>query len=70
MPVPMTLPVPPEPLAYIEVVPVGAVWRMTSTDGLFSGLFRDRTTAVRHARREADWHPGHIVVVHDESLKA
>ena len=59
---------PPVPPAIIEVAPIGTGWTMTSSDGLFFGLFRDRTSAVRHAFDEADGHPGHVVIVRDESL--
>lgn len=54
-----------EPPAIIEVQPAGEVWRLTSSDGLFSGTFRDRTSAVRYAEDEADGHPGHVVIVRD-----
>jgi len=63
MPVPL-----PAPPAVIEVAPVARGWRMTSSDGLFFGLFTDRTSAVRHARDEADGHPGHVVVVRGDAV--
>ena len=49
--------------AVIEVAPHGAHWRLSSSDALFSGLFLDRKSAVRHAEAEAQAHPGHVVVV-------
>ncbi|MFC7377125.1 hypothetical protein [Brevundimonas sp. GCM10030266] len=55
----------PWPPAVIEVSPDLHGWRMTSSDGLFFGLFADRASAVRYARDEADGHPGHVVVVRD-----
>ena len=51
------------PPAILEVLPEGDRWRLRSSDNLFSGVFRDRRTALRHAEAEADSHPGHIVLV-------
>jgi hypothetical protein len=51
------------PPAVIEVLPEGGRWRLRSSDDLFSGIFLDRRTALRHAEAEADSHPGHIVNV-------
>lgn len=62
------MPVPLEPApAVIEIAPddVGFGWRMTSSHGLFFGLFRDRASAVRCAHDEADGHPGHVVIVRE-----
>jgi hypothetical protein len=36
-----------------------------STDGLLSGAFTDRRSALRYARDEADGHPGYIVVLRE-----
>ena len=49
--------------AFIEVLPEGGHWRLRSSDDLFSGVFLDRRTALRHAEAEADSHPGHVVIV-------
>lgn len=53
------------PSALIEVLPEGGRWRLRSSDNLFSGVFLDRRTALRHAEAEAESHPGHIVVLTD-----
>jgi len=53
------------PPAVIEVLPEGGRWRLRSSDDLFSGVFLDRRTALRHAEAEAESHPGHIVIVTD-----
>lgn len=47
----------------IEVRWDGPLWRVRSTDGMLSGAFLDRRTALRHARDEAEAHPGYVVVV-------
>jgi len=60
----LTLAVAPPP-AVIEVVAEGPVWRLRSSDRLFSGLFLDRRSALRHAVEEAEIHPGHVVVVRE-----
>ena len=62
---PAPLPLPP---AVIEIAPIARGWRMTSSDGLFFGLFTDRGSALRHARDEADSHPGHVVVVRGDTV--
>ena len=59
------IPVPAPPPAVIEVLPEGSSWRLRSSDNLFTGVFLDRRTACRHARAEAEVHPGHIVVIRD-----
>ena len=51
------------PSAVIEVLPEGDRWRLRSSDDLFSGMFLDRRTALRHAEAEAESHPGHIVIL-------
>lgn len=51
------------PPAVLEVLPEGGRWRLRSSDNLFSGIFMDRRTALRHAEAEADSHPGHVVIV-------
>lgn len=57
--------IPPDPPAVIEVAPEGSHWRLSSSDQLFSGWFTDRRTACRHARAEAETHPGHVVIVRE-----
>jgi hypothetical protein len=47
----------------IEVMADGDRWRLRSSDRLFSGVFVDRRSALRHAMAEAERHPGHVVVV-------
>ncbi|CAN5122108.1 hypothetical protein BH09PSE1_BH09PSE1_04830 [soil metagenome] len=59
----MVAPAPLFPPAVIEVSPHGGHWRLSSSDALFSGVFLDRRSAVRHAEAEAERHPGHVVVV-------
>ena len=56
---------PSSPPAVIEVAPEGSRWRLSSSDNMFSGVFRDRRTACRHAEAEAQTHPGHIVIVRE-----
>jgi hypothetical protein len=51
------------PPAVIEILPDGGRWRLQSSDRLFSGVFTDRRSALRHAMAEADSHPGHVVVI-------
>lgn len=53
----------PTPPAVIEIIPDGVRWRLQSSDRLFSGVFTDRRTALRHAMAEAECHPGHVVVL-------
>ena len=53
----------PAPPAVIEIAQEGRRWRLNSSDRLFSGVFVDRRSALRHALAEADCHPGHVVVV-------
>lgn len=53
------------PPPVIEVRCDGPLWRLSSTDGLLSGAFRDRRAAVRYARDEADCHPGYVVVLRE-----
>jgi hypothetical protein len=55
----------PPPPAVLEVLPDGDRWRLRSSDGLFSGTFLDRRSALRHAVAEAETHPGHVVVVRE-----
>ena len=43
------------------IQPVGDRWRITSSDGLFEGVFTDAKSAVRCAKAEAEAHPGHVV---------
>lgn len=58
--------IPPAPIpAVIHIQPAGAGWQLTSSDGLFFGLFRDRGSALKHARSEAEIHPGHVVIVRE-----
>jgi hypothetical protein len=51
------------PPAVIEILPDGGRWRLQSSDRLFSGVFIDRRSALRHAMAEAESHPGHVVAV-------
>ena len=51
------------PPAIIEIAQDGGRWRLNSSDRLFSGVFTDRRSALRHALAEAECHPGHVVVV-------
>lgn len=53
----------PTPPAVIEIAQDGDRWRLNSSDRLFSGVFIDRRSALRHARAEAECHPGHVVLV-------
>lgn len=55
----------PDTPAAIEVAPEGGLWRLSSSDQLFSGWFKDRRTACRHAQAEAETHPGHVVIVRE-----
>ena len=57
---------PRPPPAILEVSRAGTHWRLVSSDKLFSGIFTDRRTAIRHAEAEAESHPGHIVIVAPE----
>ena len=54
------LPAPPA-VETLTIQPVGNRWRVTSSDGLFEGVFTDAKSAVRCARAEAEAHPGHSV---------
>ncbi|WP_395945419.1 hypothetical protein [Brevundimonas sp.] len=51
---------PPPAMEILVVQPAGGRWRVTSSDGLFEGVFVDARSAVRYAEAEA--HPGHVVV--------
>lgn len=51
------------PPAVIEIAQDGDRWRLNSSDRLFSGVFTDRRSALRHAMAEAECHPGHVVLV-------
>lgn len=51
------------PPAVLEVLPERDRWRLRSSDDLFSGVFLDRRSALRHAEAEAESHPGHIVII-------
>ncbi len=57
------IPILEPPPAILEVLPEGDRWRLRSSDDLFSGVFLDRRSALRHAEAEAESHPGHIVIV-------
>lgn len=59
------LSVPESAPAVFEVSPAGSHWRLRSSDNLFSGVFVDRRTAHRHAKAEAEAHPGHIIVIRE-----
>ena len=56
---------PPSPPAIetLTIQPVGGRWRVTSSDGLFEGVFTDVKSAVQCARAEAEAHPGHVLVL-------
>ncbi|MBB5770751.1 hypothetical protein HNP47_000720 [Brevundimonas vesicularis] len=47
----------------LTIQPVGDRWRITSSDGLFEGVFTDAKSAVRCAKAEADAHPGHVLML-------
>jgi hypothetical protein len=47
----------------LTVQPVGDRWRVTSSDGLFEGVFTNAKSAVQSARAEVEAHPGHILVL-------
>ncbi|ASE38108.1 hypothetical protein [Brevundimonas vesicularis] len=51
----------PPAVETLTIQPVGDRWRITSSDGLFEGVFTDAKSAVRCARAEAEAHPGHSV---------
>jgi hypothetical protein len=51
------------PPAIIEIIADGDRWTLSSSDRLFSGVFVDRRSALRHAMAEAECHPGHVVVI-------
>ena len=51
------------PPAVMEIAQDGDRWRLNSSDRLFSGVFTDRRTALRHAMAEAECHPGHVVML-------
>ena len=53
----------PPAVEILTIQPVGDRWRITSSDGLFEGVFTDAKSAVRCARAEADAHPGHILML-------
>ena len=49
----------PPAFEILTIQPVGDRWRITSSDGLFEGVFTDAKSAVRCARAEAEAHPWH-----------
>ena len=57
--------VPSAPPPVIEVSSDGPLWRLASTDGMLSGAFVDRRTALRCAQDEAEAHPGYVVVLRE-----
>jgi hypothetical protein len=63
------LPVPPV-VEILTVQPIGNRWRVTSSDGLFEGVFTDAKSAVRCARAEAEAHPGHVLVLAEPRMAA
>ncbi|MDK2745817.1 MAG: hypothetical protein KYX67_00650 [Brevundimonas sp.] len=56
---------PPSPPAVetLTIQPANGRWLVTSSDGLFEGVFTDAKSAVRCARAEAEAHPGHMLVL-------
>lgn len=56
------LPSPPA-VETLTIQPVGARWRVTSSDGLFEGVFTDAKSAVQCARAEAEAHSGHAIQI-------
>jgi len=53
----------PPAVETLTIRPVGDRWRITSSDGLFEGVFTDAKSAVRCAKAEADAHPGHVLML-------
>ncbi|WP_284877591.1 hypothetical protein [Brevundimonas sp. MEB006b] len=53
----------PPAVETLTIRPVSDRWRITSSDGLFEGVFTDAKSAVRYARAEADAHPGHVLML-------
>lgn len=51
----------PPAFEVLTIQPVGDRWRITSSDGLFEGVFTDAKSAVRSAKAQAEAHPGHVV---------
>ena len=47
---------PPPPPVSVTIRLTGTLWRVSSTDGLFEGVFVDRRSAVRAANAEAEAH--------------
>ena len=47
-----------------EIRRLGRVWRLTSSDGLFFGLFQTRASALRCAVEEVDRRDGGDVLLH------
>ena len=58
-----TAPPSPPVIETLTIQPLGARWRVTSSDGLFEGVFTDAKSAVRCARAEAEAHPGHVLML-------
>ena len=54
---------PPRPVLF-EIRRLGRVWRLTSSDGLFFGLFQNRASALRCAVEEADRRDDANVLLH------
>jgi len=52
----------PPAVETLTIHPADGRWRVTSSDGLFEGVFIDARSAVRCARAEAEAHPGHVLV--------
>ncbi|WP_292023254.1 MULTISPECIES: hypothetical protein [unclassified Brevundimonas] len=65
----IALPAPPA-VETLTIQPLGDRWRVTSSDGLFEGVFIDARSAVRCARDEVEAHPGHLLVLPGPSLAA
>ncbi|TFW11043.1 hypothetical protein EGY25_15280 [Brevundimonas intermedia] len=62
-------PVPPA-VEILTIQPIGNRWRVTSSDGLFEGVFTDAKSAVRCAKAEAEAHPGHILLLAEPRMAA
>jgi hypothetical protein len=53
----------PPAIETLTIRPANGQWRVTSSDGLFEGVFTDAKSAVRSARAEAEAHRDHVLVL-------
>lgn len=60
---PPSPPAPPPAFETLTIQPANGRWRVTSSDGLFEGVFTDAKSAVQCAQAEAEAHPGHVLVL-------